>query len=88
MADDQDNTSEQCVLKGQIKVDGDKAEMGGKVVALLNLNIQKYALSGSRIEKVSVNLKGNTSLGNFKDDFNVSKRTRMVTQVRDLQYAF
>lgn len=73
MKDDQDRSAEKVVLKGTIKTivlkkenteeNGDMNEnvnigLSSKIIANLSLGIKKYTLSGSRIDKVLVNEKG------------------------------
>ena len=73
MKDDQDRSAEKVVLKGTIKTIVLKKEnteencdmnenvnigLSSKIIANLSLGIKKYTLSGSRIDKVLVNEKG------------------------------
>ena len=73
MKDDQDRSAEKVILKGTIKTivlkkenteeNGDMNEnvnigLSSKIIANLSLGIKKYTLSGSRIDKVLVNEKG------------------------------
>ena len=73
MKDDQDRSAERVVLKGTIKTivlkkenteeNGDMNDninigLSSKIIANLSLGIKKYTLSGSRIDKVLVNEKG------------------------------
>lgn len=73
MKDDQDRSAEKVVLKGTIKTivlkkenteeNGDMNDnvnigLSSKIIANLSLGIKKYTLSGSRIDKVLVNEKG------------------------------
>ena len=48
--------------------------LSSKIIANLSLGIKKYTLSGSRIDKVLVNEKGETGLdiNNFKHDDGVN----------------
>ena len=51
MSDDQDKSCEKVVLKGNIKAE----EISAKIVANVNLSINKYTFSGSRVDRVAVN---------------------------------
>ena len=88
MTNDQDNSSEKVLLKGNLKVKSNQGEIEGKmtgsIVAILNLSILKFTFSGSRIERVAINLKGNTSSSNFKDDISIHRSVKTISHAKNL----
>lgn len=93
MSSDTDDSAEKCLLKGTLTLkaghsNSDKGVLIGSTLAFLNLTIRKHTFSGCRIDRVGVNLKGNTSVSNFKDDVNVTKTIQSVSHVKNLQYVF
>lgn len=93
MKDDQDKSAEKVVLKGIIKTMmhkkteenadiNEKINIGlsSKIIANLSLGIKKYTLSGSRVDKVLVNEKGEQGLDirNFKHDDGVNTSIKTI----------
>ena len=64
--------------------------LSSKIIAKINLGIKKYTLSGSRIEKVLVNERGESGikLDNFKHDESVNTSIRTVTFANNIEYRF
>ena len=96
MKDDQDRSAEKVVLKGIIKTIVLKKEhieentdinenvnigLSSKIIASMSLGIKKYTLSGSRIDKVLVNERGEKGLdiNNFKHDDGVNTSIKTVS---------
>ena len=63
--------------------------LSSKIIANLSLGIKKYTLSGSRIDKVLVNEKGETGLdiNNFKHDDGVNTSIKTIS-LANIQYRF
>ncbi len=70
-------------------IDNVNSGLSSKIIADLSLGIKKYTLSGSRIDKVLVNEKGEQGLdiNNFKHDDGVNISIKTVS-FANIQYRF
>ena len=89
MKSDQDRSGSEVLLKGSLLLN--EGSVTTPIVATVNLVIEKYSISGARIEKVLANSgcsESKEALQNMKDDQAIGKVTRQITVVKDFEYRF